>query len=167
MTTDTAATTVSRTERLTAIKDVLSSASVGSHATLAHELHRRGIDVTQATLSRDLTHLGAVRMRAHDGLRYVIPDLSAMPLIRDRVSRYIAEVIDAGALAVIRVEDGSARLVADTLMGDDTLSTVIAGVIADDETVFAAPRAPHTGTDLTTILTRRFAEHRNGVERPE
>lgn len=155
-------TTVSRTARLSAIKDVLDTASVGSHAALAHALRSRGIDVTQATLSRDLTHLGAVRARAHDGLRYVIPDLASMPMARDRVSRYIAEVIDAGALAVIRVEDGTARLVADTLMSDDTLSTVIAGVIADDETVFAAPRAPHTGTDLTTILTRRFADTRSG-----
>jgi transcriptional regulator of arginine metabolism len=53
----------------------LADRQVRSQEELARLLHERGIPVTQATLSRDLEELGAVRVRAADGsLVYALPE---------------------------------------------------------------------------------------------
>lgn len=68
-----AATRAGRQARIVAI---LSSHSVRSQGELAARLADEGIEVTQATLSRDLEELGAVKLRGADGGVgvYVVPE---------------------------------------------------------------------------------------------
>ncbi|HVB44372.1 MAG TPA: arginine repressor [Streptosporangiaceae bacterium] len=65
---------LTKTARQAQIAGILARASVRSQEELAELLAQRGVRVTQATLSRDLDELGAVRLRGHDGaLVYALP----------------------------------------------------------------------------------------------
>ncbi len=66
---------VTKTARQAQIAGILTRTAVRSQDELSHLLAERGVTVTQATLSRDLDELGAVRLRAPDGaLVYALPD---------------------------------------------------------------------------------------------
>ena len=65
---------VTKTARQAQIAGILAQAAVRSQEELAEFLAQRGVRVTQATLSRDLDELGAVRLRGPDGaLVYALP----------------------------------------------------------------------------------------------
>jgi transcriptional regulator of arginine metabolism len=65
---------VTKAARQAQIADILSRARVRSQEELADLLAQRGVKVTQATLSRDLEELGAVRLRGAGGtLMYALP----------------------------------------------------------------------------------------------
>jgi transcriptional regulator of arginine metabolism len=69
-----AVTPVTKAARQAQIADILSRARVRSQEELSELLAQRGVRVTQATLSRDLDELGAVRLRsAGGGLVYALP----------------------------------------------------------------------------------------------
>jgi transcriptional regulator of arginine metabolism len=70
----TAVSPVTKAARQAQIADILTRARVRSQEELADLLARRGVKVTQATLSRDLEELGAVRLRGAGGtLVYALP----------------------------------------------------------------------------------------------
>ena len=112
---DHATTRAGRQARIVAI---LSSASVRSQSELAARLADDGIDVTQATLSRDLEELGAVKLRGADGGVgvYIVPEdgspVRGVSGGTERLSRLLGELLvstDAsGNLAVLRTPPGGA-----------------------------------------------------------
>ncbi len=66
---------LTKTARQAQIAGILTQAAVRSQDELSHLLAERGVTVTQATLSRDLDELGAVRLRGPDGaLVYALPE---------------------------------------------------------------------------------------------
>src|SRR5450631_2267094 len=66
---------LTKTARQAQIAGILTQTRVRSQEDLAERLAERGVRVTQATLSRDLDELGAVRLRGPDGaLVYALPD---------------------------------------------------------------------------------------------
>jgi transcriptional regulator of arginine metabolism len=70
----TAVSPVTKAARQAQIADILTRARVRSQEELAELLAQRGVKVTQATLSRDLEELGAVRLRGAGGmLVYALP----------------------------------------------------------------------------------------------
>ena len=70
----TAVSPVTKAARQAQIADILTRARVRSQEELADRLAQRGVKVTQATLSRDLEELGAVRLRGAGGtLVYALP----------------------------------------------------------------------------------------------
>ena len=91
-----AATRVGRQARIVSL---LSSTSVHSQSELATMLADEGIDVTQATLSRDLDELGAVKLRGADGgvPVYVVPEdgspVRGVSGGTERMSRLLAELL--------------------------------------------------------------------------
>jgi transcriptional regulator of arginine metabolism len=111
-----AATRAGRQARIVAI---LSSNSVRSQSELAAMLADEGIDVTQATLSRDLEELGAVKLRGADGGVgvYVVPEdgspVRGVSGGTERVTRLLSDLLvstDAsGNLAVLRTPPGAAH----------------------------------------------------------
>ena len=63
-----------RFERLEVLRVILSSHNLGSHEDILQELKRNGIEVTQATLSRDLNRLRATKVSTPDGYKYILPE---------------------------------------------------------------------------------------------
>src|ERR1700745_2907805 len=116
---------VTRAVRQARIVATLSSAEVRSQSELAALLAADGIEVTQATLSRDLEELGAVKLRGADGGVgvYVVPEdgspLRGVSGGTARLSRLLSELLvstDASAnLAVLRTPPGAADYLASAI----------------------------------------------------
>ena len=148
--------TSTRAGRQARITDLVTHRAVHSQTELAALLAGEGIEVTQATLSRDLEELGAVKLRGVDGGApvYVIPeDSSPVRAVAGgtaRLTRVLAELLvsaDASAnLAVLRTPPGAAHFVASAL--DRAALTDVVGTIAGDDTILVVAREPLTGNQL-------------------
>ncbi len=135
-----------KTRRQALIARLLRDESIRSQGVLAERLAEQGCAATQATISRDLEELGAVRARAGDGgLAYVLPGenhVQADAPLRRVLAEYVLSVEPAGNLLVLRTPPACAHLIAAAL--DTSPPEEIAGTIAGDDTVFVAVR---DGTD--------------------
>ena len=153
----------------------LADRPVRSQEELARLLAERGMAVTQATLSRDLEELGAVRVRGADGsLVYALPEEPGGPGSRpggvgsggaapagtepdpgrSRLSRTAAELLisaEASAnMVVLRTPAGAAQFLASVL--DHAAWPSILGTIAGDDTVLVISRDPAGGDALASQL---------------
>jgi transcriptional regulator of arginine metabolism len=163
----TAATRVARQAR---IVELVSNMGIRSQTELAKLLAAEGIEVTQATLSRDLDELGAVKLRGVDGgaAIYVIPEDGAP--VRgvqggtSRLSRLLAELLvsaDYSAnLTVLRTPPGAAQFLASAI--DRAALHEVVGTIAGDDTVMVIAREPLSGRELAERFTALAA--RTNVE---
>lgn len=162
MTRSKSTTETTRAARQARIVAILSSAQVRSQSELAALLADEGIEVTQATLSRDLEELGAVKLRGADGGVgvYMVPEdgspVRGVSAGTARLSRLLSELLvsaDASAnLAVLRTPPGAADYLASAI--DRAALPYVVGTIAGDDTVFVAARDPMTGAELADTLEK-------------
>src|SRR5689334_22002655 len=93
------------------IAELIGNASLASQEELAELLSGRGFAVTQATISRDLVELGAVKVRRDGRVSYALPDQrngsSAGPRLANVVRDWIVSIAVAGNLVVIKTPPGS------------------------------------------------------------
>ena len=124
-------------------------------------LDKLGFAATQATVSRDLEQLGAVKVKQSGALRYALPDqMAESDWAGSRLDRIVAEWVmsieAAGNMLVMKTPPGSAHLVglaidqaklpeiAGTVCGDDTLFLVVRdGFAPDDARARFAPSPRH------------------------
>jgi transcriptional regulator of arginine metabolism len=149
-----------RAGRQARIVAILSSASVRSQSELAARLADEGIEVTQATLSRDLEELGAVKLRGADGGTgvYLVPEdgspFRGVSGGTDRMSRLLRELLvstDAsGNLAVLRTPPGAAHYLASAI--DRAVLPQVVGTVAGDDTILVVAREPMTGAELAGMF---------------
>jgi transcriptional regulator of arginine metabolism len=125
--------------RQRALAALLRTRQVSSQARVLDQLRMQGFDATQATVSRDLEDLGAVKVRGADGrLVYALPEPeNGLAAGRDEVGRVLGAsllaVVPSGNLVVLRTPPGHAGVLASTL--DRAGLAAIAGTIAGDDTV--------------------------------
>ncbi len=149
----------SKAARHARIIAVLAGRSVRSQAELASALLSEGLPVTQATLSRDLDELGAVKLRTPDGGLpvYVVPEDGAPLTSRaahdttpQRLARLLAELLvsaEASAnLVVLRTPPGASNFLASAI--DRAGLTEILGTVAGDDTIMVIARDPRGGPRL-------------------
>ncbi len=146
------------------IVDLLAKHQVRSQTELAELLSDAGVHVTQATLSRDLLELDAVKVRVATGaLVYAVPaeggDRTPRPAgdtaaSESRLSRMLAELLvsaDASAnLALLRTPPGAAQYLASAF--DKSGMEEILGTVAGDDTVLVISRRPDGGQPLAEKL---------------
>lgn len=136
-----------KVQRQQTIARLIAQHPVTSQPQLLDLLAVEGLTATQATVSRDLDDLGAVKVRVPGGdTVYAIPEYEPARLaphdhLRRVLGEWVAEVKSSGNLVVLRTPPGCAHVVASaldrsnvagllgTVAGDDTLLCV-----ADDET---------------------------------
>ncbi len=137
------------------IAEVISTSAISSQDDLRRLLHAEGIDVTQATVSRDLEALGAVKRHEADGrIRYEIlqPTVSRLSPSTgaDALARVAADVLlDAEAalnIAVLHTPPGAAHYLAGFL--DRTNVDELVGTVAGDDTVIVVMRTAEAASDL-------------------
>ena len=163
------AMTSSRVGRQARITELVSTTTIRSQTELAKLLAAEGIEVTQATLSRDLDELGAVKLRGADSGApvYVIPeDGSPVRGVQggtSRLSRLLAELMvsadSSGNLMVLRTPPGAAQFLASAI--DRAALEEVVGSIAGDDTVAVIAREPLTGKELAerfAALAQRSAD---------
>ena len=152
----------SKSQRQRMIADWLRAHRVGSQDDVVARLALAGLTATQATVSRDLDELGAVKVRREGEIRYVIPDEIEPGHAAAKLDRLLAEWVDAivpaGNLLIIRTPPGSANLIANAL--DAGQLSDIVGTIAGDDTIFVALA---DGVDAHAAAARLQAR-RNGTE---
>ena len=135
---------MSAAERRAALAAILRREAIASQEALAERLRSAGHVVTQATVSRDLEALGAIRGKSGYRIEGGGEPLAA---ILDQW-RLTAEA--AGPLVVLRTRPGSAHVVAAAL--DEAGLAEIVGTIAGDDTLFIAVRDPHSPQELAEKL---------------
>jgi transcriptional regulator of arginine metabolism len=144
------------------IAELIREGQVASQSAATKLLKARGYDVTQATVSRDLEDLGAVRQRDADGvLRYhlgVDSELSARSALSTRresaTNSLIQSLTASGNLVVIATPPGGAQLLAsalDSAMKRGAIKSLI-GTIAGDDTVLAISKSSQGGAALAKEL---------------
>lgn len=131
--------TPTKSERHSAILQMVNRGSVHTQHEIAEALARRGLRATQATISRDIQELGLVR--AGSGYR------SSAALVRELVLSI--ELVEP--LAVIRTPPGTANLVARRI--DEASLPGVAGTVAGDDTIIAVLRKGNAGRALKELLT--------------
>src|SRR3954471_23947913 len=106
-------------ERQTAILDVVERHVVGSQEELRQLLVGRGMDVTQATLSRDLRDLGIARVPTEDGGRYVVPGSLVgdddNPLLGNLLPQLFSRIDGVGELIVLHTVRSGAQPIAEAI----------------------------------------------------
>ncbi len=151
------------------VADVLAHHTVRSQVELAQLLTARGIHVNQATLSRDLLDLDAVKVRDGAGaLVYAVPaeggdrrPVSGVgtQAAGERLARLVVELLvsaDGSAnLAVLRTPPGAAQFFASAI--DHAQRPDVLGSIAGDDTVLVVSRAPGGGAALASDFLRLAA----------
>ncbi|MDI2126688.1 arginine repressor [Yinghuangia seranimata] len=153
-----------RAARHRRIVDLLTRNRVRSQGQLARLLSDDGLAVTQATLSRDLDELGAVKIRDGDGaLIYAVPAEGGdrtprVPLEESvnegRLARLATELMvsaeASGNLVVVRTPPGAAQFLASAM--DHAETREILGTIAGDDTILLVCRDPEGGAALVAHL---------------
>ncbi len=146
-----------KTQRQRMMADWLREHRVGSQEELVARLSLAGIAATQATVSRDLLGIGAVKQKRVGEIRYVMPDQVEPGYAAEKLDRLLAEWVDAiipaGNLLVLKTPPGSANLVANAL--DAAGLDEVAGTIAGDDTIFVALADGVNPHSAASLLQRR------------
>ncbi|MBX9246269.1 arginine repressor [Actinotalea ferrariae] len=149
---------------------LLARQPVRSQADLVAALAAEGVTVTQATLSRDLVELRAVRIRTHDGtLTYAVPGeggdrrphaAESAEHLAARLARLCAELLvtaeSSGNLVVLRTPPGAAQFLASAI--DHSVLPGVMGTIAGDDTVLVISSEPDGGQ----AVAQRFLDLAGG-----
>jgi transcriptional regulator of arginine metabolism len=157
---------VTRIARHARIAELIRQRAVRSQTELAELLAAEGVQVTQATLSRDLEELGAVKVRGTDGApaAYAIPDEGTGPLrpaeqAPARLVRLLRELLtdtdSSGNLAILRTPPGAAQFLASAL--DRSGLPDVVGTIAGDDTILVVARESGAARCTGKLLATRLA----------
>ncbi|HQR79711.1 MAG TPA: arginine repressor [Actinomycetota bacterium] len=160
-----------RAARRDMIVQIIRSAAVASQTELVELLRERGIDVTQATVSRDLDELGAVKMMSSDGrLIYGVPaeggeDRLQADELEDINARLIRVAEDtmvsidySGNLVVLRTPPGAAQYLASAF--DHSHLQDVVGTIAGDDTILLVVAESSTGSAVAERLQQLMKNRR-------
>ena len=147
---------MSKPQRQHVVERILGEQAVSSQAQLVDLLEVEGIPATQATVSRDLEDLGAVKVRVPAGESvYAIPEHPAERIApSDHLPRvlgeWVVEVVASHNLVVLRTPPGSAHVVASAV--DRAGLDGVVGTVAGDDTLFVVASATTTGDKVASTL---------------
>ena len=154
--------------RQRAIRQLVTTRPVGSQRELVDALTEQGFDVTQATVSRDITELGLLKAPRADGHVYLAPeDVALAPPPRqpsdERLRRILADVPitvgRSGLILVLTGTPGTASVVAQAI--DESTLTEQEGTLAGDNTLlvlFADDQRLERWRERFTALIRSIPE---------
>jgi transcriptional regulator of arginine metabolism len=160
---------VTRAGRHARIVELIRDKAIRSQTELAELLAGEGVQVTQATLSRDLEELGAVKVSG----AYLIPEDGKRPLRETteqgpaRLLRLLRELLTgvdhSGNMAILRTPPGAAQFLASAL--DRSGLTDVVGTIAGDDTIFVVARDVTGGKALAEKLADWAGHNSDNPER--
>ncbi len=145
-----------KAQRQHTVAQLLAKHRVTSQPQLVELLTTEGIAATQATASRDLEDLGAVKVRLPGGdLAYAIPEYEPERLaphdhLRRVLSEWVAEVSHSQNLVILRTPPGCAHVVASAL--DRSATPGLLGTVAGDDTLLCVAAESIGGAELAGLL---------------
>src|SRR5512142_59955 len=141
----------SKRQRHHRILELVGRESLGTQQQLCERLAQMGVNVTQATLSRDIKELGLVK--TPEG--YVPPagePASSQPSLMHVIREFVVDVREAQNLLIVKTTPGSAQPVAVAL--DNAGWSELIGTIAGDDTLLAIA----SGRKAARVIARRIRE---------
>jgi transcriptional regulator of arginine metabolism len=147
---------LSKNQRQHRIIQIIEQNVVTSQAQLVDLLAAAGVVATQATVSRDLEEIGAVKVRAAGGdSLYAVPELPKDRVapeehLRRVLGDWVVEVASSANLVVVRTPPGSAHVVASAL--DRAALSDIVGTVAGDDTIMVVASERVGGAKLARRL---------------
>jgi transcriptional regulator of arginine metabolism len=153
-----------KVQRQRRIVQLLRSRQISSQEELAELLGRNGERVTQATLSRDLEELGAVKVRENGHVVYRLPEEPAPgdEWLRRMLTEFALEVMSSGNLVVVRTPPGGANAVARAL--DNAALKDVIGTVAGDDTILVICREGVRGQTVARKLRSMAGQFANVKE---
>lgn len=147
---------LAKTQRQHRIALLLEANAVTSQGQLVDLLAAEGVVATQATVSRDLDELGAVKVRTGGGESvYAVPEYEHRVEPEDHLRRvfgeWVVDVAHSGNLVVVRTPPGSAHVVASAIDRSGMLDII--GTVAGDDTIVVVARERVGGADVAKQLS--------------
>jgi transcriptional regulator of arginine metabolism len=140
--------------RQRAMADLIREHALANQEEVAARLSALGFEVTQATVSRDLDQIGALKVRRNGRIGYALPDQlngNATPSRLASVLRdWVRSIEVAATIVVLKTPPGSAHLVGVAL--DEAALEEMVGNICGDDTIFAACRSNEDAEALSARL---------------
>jgi transcriptional regulator of arginine metabolism len=150
-------TRLAKNQRQHRIARLLQQQAVTSQTQLVELLAGEGVVATQATVSRDLDDLGAIKIRALGGDSvYAIPDLpkdqrAPEDHLRRVMSDWVVEVAHSANLVVLRTPPGSAHVVGSAI--DRAGLSGVLGTVAGDDTLLVVATEQTGGSEVARRLS--------------
>ncbi|MEN8228334.1 MAG: arginine repressor [Bacteroidota bacterium] len=147
-----------KNERLMEIRRLIGNRNISSQEELMKLLEKKGFELTQATLSRDLKYLKVAKMpddRA--GYVYILPDKEQTVEEAELQGSGLSGLISidfAQGMAILRTLPGHASSIAYII--DNLDAYEIAGTIAGDDTILLIPRDGVSRSDVVNLLKLRM-----------
>jgi transcriptional regulator of arginine metabolism len=148
--------TLGKPQRQHRIARLLEDQAVSSQAQLVELLAAEGVVATQATVSRDLEDLGAVKVRIPGGtMAYAIPEHAkdrAAPddHLRRVMGEFVVDVAHSGNIVVLRTPPGSAHVIGSAL--DRAGLPDVLGNVAGDDTLVLVCSEQTSGAEVASRL---------------
>lgn len=147
---------VDTNERRRQVRSLLATVHISSQNQLQSLLAERGFEVTQATISRDLDAVGAVRLTGNGVARYrVVRDPgaggAAMAALHGAVDEFVESLVASGNLILIKVPPGAAQFVASRI--DAAPVDGVLGTIAGDDTILVISEVDAHTEEVARRLT--------------
>lgn len=147
---------MSKVQRQQAIARLIEEHQVGNQPHLIELLADQGIAATQATVSRDLDDLGAIKVRVPGGSTvYAVPEfaperIAPIDQLRRVMNEWVAQVTNSGDLVVVRTPPGCAHVVASAL--DRSGLDGLLGTVAGDDTMLCVAASNLGGASLAAAI---------------
>lgn len=147
--------------RYTKIKEIVQSRPIETQEELAKALQEEGIEVTQATVSRDIKELMLIKVPTSDGhYRYALSQEQNMLMSKNRMARLfqdsIVHVDSALNQIVIHTMPGSANMVAAAI--DLAKWENVIGTIAGDDTILIITNSTESVPKITKVIVTLMKE---------
>jgi transcriptional regulator of arginine metabolism len=147
---------LAKQQRQHRIAQILEGGNVTSQAQLVELLAESGVVATQATVSRDLEDMGAVKIRVRGGeTAYALPELPTQRVapedhLRRVLSEWLVEVSFSGPVVVLRTPPGSAHVVGSAI--DRAGLPDVLGTVAGDDTLMVIASAKAGGDKVASMF---------------
>lgn len=145
-----------KARRQQAVTRLIEASEVASQSQLVELLSAEGISATQATVSRDLDDIGAIKIRSSAGqsvyaLPVFAPDrVAPLDQLRRVMGEWVADVTHSGSIVVVRTPPGCAHVVASAL--DRSGVEGLIGTVAGDDTMLCVASEEIGGKRLAGAL---------------
>ncbi|NLV48104.1 MAG: arginine repressor [Clostridiaceae bacterium] len=146
----------SKSERQAKLLRIIRDSAVGTQEELALRMHEAGMEVTQATISRDIKELGIIKVTTTAGTQKYVPMERSGETTSIRLMKVFSEAVVhvdvAMNLVIMRTLPGMAQAGASAL--DSMRLPEVAGSIAGDDTIFVAARTSEMAEQLGRLLSQ-------------
>ena len=139
-----------------AIKEIIDERAIANQDELRLELSRRGLETTQATLSRDLKELGIGRVVSGEGARYALQPAAEAQILRPLVGAEVLSIHANESVIVVRTLPGCANVVGEFI--DALKNQDIIGTLAGDNTLLVIPQSEFKTKKLVLFLKQKLIE---------